>query len=185
MPSQMTDLSAASLAGAVIGFVLGFVLALSMAIGQGKWRGLISRLLGAEAGGLLGNDGAVMSKRIGLLAVAVLLIFLGSGEAQQPVPSEKGAREEVARQKREWEERKLQKFQEDTEKVQRLLQTWEQHEKEWKLQILRQAIDTNDAEYSMLIARQIADRKPKHPPAFLFDGVQWERGREIRCPAGG
>jgi hypothetical protein len=107
---------------------------------------------------------AIASKRISLLAVILLSIFARSGEAQQPVPSEKEAREEVARQKREWEERDLKRLLEDYEKVQRLLQAWQGDDR---------------------IVRIISDKMHYRRSPFLFDGIQWERCRAIRCPVGG
>ena len=108
-----------------------------------------------------------------LLVVVSLIIFAGSLQAQQPVPSEKEAREEVARQKREWQEKLEQE------------QRQQQRDYEAKIRLLLRVLaDSHDPEMRMLKEKIIAECT-QHLSPSMFDGVQWERCRTLRCAVRG
>jgi hypothetical protein len=119
-----------------------------------------------------------MSHRVTLVAVCVVMTFAGSVFAQQPVPSEKEAREEVARQKRQSQER--------VEEEERQHREWQRRDTESKVRLLRWAIENNDPETLLLMANVVADEMRQMPLSpSLFDGVQWERCRTLRCAVRG
>jgi hypothetical protein len=117
-----------------------------------------------------------MSHSVRLVAAAVcLMACLGRVDAQQPVPIKPSDQDlekfkQVQKMKEEWEQQQRQ---------------FEQQEREWKLQLLRSAIETNDRAMFSIIADIIARTMPRRISSALFDGVQWERCLATRCPSRG
>jgi hypothetical protein len=133
-----------------------------------------------------------MSIPFSLRVVVLLVVCIGSSGAQQPMPSgtesEEKARKEVARQQREWEQRERRDFERRIYLHAKFAElSWSQRRElkqlniEWKVELLRGAMDRNDREYFLLLAGIIAETMEPEPSSSQFDGIQWEQRRSLPC----